>query len=373
MKLKKLLSVSICTAMVLSLVGCSLNPKDILNGIIHGNANNNNNGGGTNVNIVEEAKKVNKSAVFKQVSEFVPEGFEYVDGLIFANGKYYACAQIYNYPEGYEGGEFETYEGETLEEGEEAAVKEAINPEVVDYDEDGDIAQGNVTLKIATFTNANDATYLEIELPTNEYFRSGDGWGVDGEGNIYICTSFYDYENEKETYYLKKYSPQGEEIKNVALVSDKEYFYVGSILVDTEGNVYVVSDSTIDAYDKDLNKNAKGSVSADGEAYISTALFNTKGELCYAMETWNDAGYDYHFHTVDKNGNVKDNPDLDKMLSGKNIINGKGYDYLYKTASSIQQTTQLHYTKRVPKIRWLRKKSSHSAAYTAIIRFKDRF
>ncbi|MCR4930508.1 MAG: hypothetical protein K5988_11020 [Lachnospiraceae bacterium] len=339
MKLKKLLSVSLCSVMVLSLVGCSLNPKDILNGIIHGNANNNNNGGGTNVNIVEEAKKVNKSAVFKQAAEFAPEGFEYVDGLLFANGKYYACSQIYNYPEGYEGGEYETYEGETIEnediEVEEPDIDETVEPLEEDYS-DVDVAQGNATLKIATFTNADDVSYLEIELPTNEYFRSGNGWGVDGEGNLYICTSFYDYENEKETYYLKKYSPQGEEIKNVALVSDKEYFYVGSILVDTEGNVYVVSDSTIDAYDKDLNKNAKGSVSADGEAYISTALFNTKGELCYAMEIWNDAGYDYHFHTVDKDGNVKDNPDLDKMLSGKNIINGKGYDYLYKTASSIK-------------------------------------
>ena len=89
MKLKKLLSVSLCSVMVLSLAACTANPKDILNGIINGNANNNNNGG-TNVNIVEEAQKVNMSAVFKQTEDVSLEGFEYIDGLLFANVKYYA-------------------------------------------------------------------------------------------------------------------------------------------------------------------------------------------------------------------------------------------------------------------------------------------
>ena len=335
MKLKKLLSVSLCSVMVLSLAACTANPKDILNTIISGNSNNNN-GGGTNVNIVEEAQKVNKSAVFKQKEDVSLEGFEYIDGLLFANGKYYACSQIYNYPEGYEGGEFETYEGETLEEGEEDALKEAIDPEVVEYDEDVDYAEGSITLKIATFTNASDVSYLEFELPSGEYFRSGNGWGVDEEGNIFICTSHYDYENDEETYYLKKFSPNGEELKNVEIESDKQYFYVGKVIVDAEGNVYVVSDTTIDAYDKDLNKKPQESVSSDGDNYISTALINPKGELCYAMELWNESGYEYHFYTVEKNGNVKENTQLDKMLSAKNIIEGNGYDYLYKTASSIK-------------------------------------
>ena len=66
MKIKKIISVALCTTMALSLVGCSFNPKNALNTLLHGNSQNNNNGPVTD--IAANSDKINKDAVFKETS-----------------------------------------------------------------------------------------------------------------------------------------------------------------------------------------------------------------------------------------------------------------------------------------------------------------
>ncbi len=350
MNFKRILSVSLCSAMVLSMVGCA-NPKDILTSIISGNSNNN----GSNVNIVEEAQKVNKSAVFKEAASFIPEGFDYIDGLKYVNGKYYAGSLIYQYPEGeYEGPDGETiiYDdekipvddadvseiGETKEEPVDDIDEEVIADEgIYDSEEYEDVDYDvTVSLKIVSFTNESDASYVELTLPSNEYFRGGDGWGVDNEGNIIVVSSIYDNETGDETYFLRKYSPAGEELKAVEIETDIQYYYVGSISIDPEGNIYVASDTSIYVYDKDLNKNEAASFESATDSYIGQVFISGEGELCYAEETWKESGYEYHFYKVGKNGNVEEDTYLNKMLTNKELVKGNGYDYYYRTASSVK-------------------------------------
>ena len=94
MRLKKLMSVSLCMTMVFTLAGCTFNPKDAISNILSGKGQNN-----SNANIVASAEKVNKDAVFKEAKTFSLEGFEYIDGFKTANGKYSAAQVIYDYPE----------------------------------------------------------------------------------------------------------------------------------------------------------------------------------------------------------------------------------------------------------------------------------
>ena len=62
MRLKKLMSVSLCMTMVLSLAGCTFNPKDTISNILNGKGDST-----SNANIVASADKVNKDAVFKGI------------------------------------------------------------------------------------------------------------------------------------------------------------------------------------------------------------------------------------------------------------------------------------------------------------------
>ncbi len=101
MKLKKIISVSLCAALVLSLAGCNFNPKDAISGILTGKNN-----GGQNSNIVELAQNVNKDAVFKNTESFKLEGFDYFDGIKNYNGKMYVAVNHYEYPD------YESYPGD---------------------------------------------------------------------------------------------------------------------------------------------------------------------------------------------------------------------------------------------------------------------
>ena len=101
MNFKKVISVSLCSVMMLSLVCCK--PKDFFSNLLNGK----NQGGSSNVVISD---KVNKDAIFKEITSFqLSDRIDYVDGLNCANGKIYLGAIVYDYPDDYYG-DYETYD-----------------------------------------------------------------------------------------------------------------------------------------------------------------------------------------------------------------------------------------------------------------------
>ena len=304
MRLKKIMSVSLCMTMVLSLAGCTFNPKDAISNIINGK-----DGGSGNANVVASAEKVNKNAVFKEAKTIALEGFDYIDGIKTANGKFYIAQVIYDYPEIdgpvlYEGDFKEPVDEEIIaEETTEDEIPEDVTEETdvedgdfdeADFDEEdfvdfednyddyGDYYDEiNTKLHIASFTNENDIQYYDIDLNGgNEYF-SNSNWAFDAEENFYTAISTYDQTTYQETYTLRKYSLDGTILKEVDIDgSNEEYFYIRYLFVDNNSNVYIASEQSVIVYDKDLNKKYYYKSDIKG-AYLSNASLNEKGEIIF--------------------------------------------------------------------------------------------
>ena len=343
MRLKKLMSVSLCMTMVLALAGCT-NPKDAISNILNGKGQNN-----SNANIVASAEKVNKNAVFKEAKTFSLEGFDYIDGFKTANGKYYAAQVIYpEYDDSY------YYDDEVILYDEDVTtdevtdevtdeetdeVEDTVDSEEGDFDdyfEEGDYSEGGKTkLHIASFTNENDIQYYDIELSSgNEYF-GGSNWGLDSAENLYAVVQSYDYMAEEESHTLRKYSLDGTLLKEIPIKNTaEEYFYVRYLLVDPDGNLFLVSEKSVTVYDKDLNEK-KNFTSDIKDAYIQEANLNGKGELIFSVASWENNDYKTKTYKMDNQGNTNEEAELDALLSGKDVITGAGYDFYYSTSSSV--------------------------------------
>ena len=332
MNKKRLISATLCSTMILSLVAC--NPKEAITNIISGNSNNGNN----TTSQVAVSDKVNKDAVFKEVGRFNLEGYEYVDYLSAAGNKYYVAQMVYDYPEGF----FDGYDGnpvlydsEIPEDAEDVDAEdvdtEEINDEDVndeDYTEEYDDIKAK--LRIASFTNMSDVSYLDIEWPGNEYTR---GYvGVDKDGNMYLTSSVWNQETETEESNLIKLAPDGTEIARVPITGEG-YYYVSSMATDTNGNSFLVSENAVDIYDANLQKT--GTYKFNNESYVSAAFVNEKGDFVLQLEDWSSEKTVITLLTIDTKGNAKEHKDIINMLNGQQLIDGIGYDYFYRTSTSV--------------------------------------
>ena len=355
MRLKKLMSVSLCMTMVLTLAGCTFNPKDAISNILSGKGQNN-----SNANIVASAEKVNKDAVFKEAKTFSLEGFEYIDGFKTANGKYYAAQVIYDYPEYddsfYPDDDMILFEDDVIiEEVPEDEVPEDVlentqeddaedadteDFEFEDFEDDyyeedfyGDV---KTKLHLASFTDESDIKYYDIELNGNGEYFNGSNWGLDSDENIYAIISTYDDMTYDESFTLRKYSLDGNVLKETAIKnsSNEEYFYVSSLFTDKDGNVFVVSEQSVTIYDKDLNEKSHYVSDIKG-AYISSSNLDSKGELVFSVVSWENDDYQSKTYRMDNAGNTTEDSELDALIASKEIVAGNGYDFYYITSSSI--------------------------------------
>ena len=355
MRLKKLMSVSLCMTMVFTLAGCTFNPKDAISNILSGKGQNN-----SNANIVASAEKVNKDAVFKEAKTFSLEGFEYIDGFKTANGKYYAAQVIYDYPEYddsfYPDDDMILFDDDVIiEEVPEDEVPEDVlentqeddaedadteDFEFEDFEDDyyeedfyGDI---KTKLHLASFTDESDIKYYDIELNGNGEYFNGSNWGLDSDENIYAIISTYDDMTYDESFTLRKYSLDGNVLKETAIKnsSNEEYFYVSALFTDKDGNVFVVSEQSVTVYDKDLNEKSHYVSDIKG-AYISSSNLDSKGELIFTVVSWENDDYQSKTYRMDNAGNTTEDSELDALIASKEIVAGNGYDFYYITSSSI--------------------------------------
>ena len=240
MKLKKFLASALSVTTILSLCACTFNPKDAVSNIINGK-----DGGSGNANIIQQAENVNKDAVFKEAERFNLEGFDYIDSLITANGKYYVGQVIYDYPE-YDGpadpGEVILFDepavatDEVIADDETPVDTEETEDELpVDSIDDGEYYEEfnegeysdeiKVKFRIASFTDKNDIKYSEIDLGPNEYVQNGS-WTPDEDENIILISSTWEPNTGKEEYSVKKYSFDGKLIKESKIdTGSEQYFY----------------------------------------------------------------------------------------------------------------------------------------------------
>ncbi|MBR4413162.1 MAG: extracellular solute-binding protein [Lachnospiraceae bacterium] len=361
MRLKKLMSVSLCMTMVLTLAGCTFNPKDAISNILNGKGQNS-----SNANIIASAEKVNKDAVFKEVKSFSLEGFEYFDGFKTANGKYYAAQVIYEYPEVdgsyYPDDDMVLYEEDLPEDdvlAEEVPLEEVPADtigeeepedgleegdsdefEIEDFDDgyyydDDYYSNVKTKLHLASFTNESDIKYYDIELNGGAEYFSGSNWGLDSEENLYAVIQTYDDMTYEESFTLRKYSLDGTVLKEAQIQNkNEEYFYVRYLFVDKDGNSYVVSEQSVTVFDKDLNEKYRYASDIKG-AYVSNANLDKNDELIFTIVSWESEDYVSKTFKMDKQGNTTEDPDLDKLISGKDLVAGNGYDFYYLTSSSI--------------------------------------
>ena len=347
MKLKKFLASALSVTAVLSLCACTLNPKDVVSNIISGK-----DGGSGNANIVEQAEKVNKDAVFKEADKFELEGFQYIDSLITANGKYYVGEVIYDYPE-YDGpvypedGEVILYEEPVDETEEEPADDEDMPvdteetedeipediPDEKGYYEDEYFDTVKTKFHIASFTDKNDIKYTDIEMGPNEYIQGG-AWSVDKDENIFMAVSTWDDSAGKEEYSVRKYSFDGKLIKESKVEPDNEqYFYIRYLLVNDEGNVFIVSEKSVTLYDTDFNK--INSFTTDMQDGYMTTVSLSGAELFFEINAWTDNKTITKSYKMDSNGNTSEDSTISGVISGKELIRGEGYDFYYRTGSSV--------------------------------------
>ena len=338
MKLKKIISVSLCASLVLSLAGCNFNPKDAISGILTGKNN-----GGQNSNIVELAQNVNKDAVFKNTESFKLEGFDYFDGIKNYNGKMYVAVNHYEYPD------YEPYPGDVQLYDETAPADDIVEEEIPDTDSedyDGvyepyveDYYPTEASIRIASFTNQNDVKYrtISLDVTSEAYFQGGSRWAVDSEENFYALFSVYDPATYTETNYLRKYGSDDQLIKEIelSLDSSSEYTYIEGVEVSKKGEIYILSETALYVFDKDLNKKDTITVDSGNNSYYYNGFFNSKDEYIFQVSSWNSEKTTIKIYKIDATGNPKEDPALSSMIASKTVIPGVGYDYYYKTNSSI--------------------------------------
>ena len=102
-------------------------------------------------------------------------------------------------------------------------------------------------------TDGSGLTSVPIIDSENEYFSN---FAINSQGNIVFLETVLGAEPGISEYFLKTFSPEGSEISSVNITSavesfEDEYFYVRSIAVDLNGNIYISSPSYIAAFSPD--------------------------------------------------------------------------------------------------------------------------
>ncbi|MCR4648484.1 MAG: extracellular solute-binding protein [Lachnospiraceae bacterium] len=360
MNFKKVISVSLCSVMMLSLVCCK--PKDFFSNLLNGK----NQGGSSNVVISD---KVNKDAIFKESTTFqLTDRIDYIDSFNSANGRIYMGAMVYDYPEG-EGfiGDYETYdepavdgdvndepadtedadaektaEGDTETTGETGEADDtedivdgdapAQDPSVFFPEDNYDYQPPKSSLLLINFSNADDIQTVEKDWDSSEYLASKIN--VDSEGNYYLVFNVTDPESYQETFKLKKLSPAGDVIKETNIAADNsDYFYVRGACTDSQGNTFVVSDSSVQIFDKELNPS--GTYKLENDSYINAMMINSKDQFVLVADHYSAETYSSSAMIIDAKGNGKEESGVSEMLNGRSVINGSGYDYYYRTNASV--------------------------------------
>lgn len=331
MKLKRFVSVAVCSAMALSLMACT-SPKDIFSKILTGNGGS---GGGSNVNVLEESATLNKDAIFKENGSFDIDNMDYSSYMLSANGKMYVPTVVYHYPD--EDMEGELYEGEgeiSPENGEGEA--DIDNPEepFVDGLEEGeyDPEEYYSTFTIYVFSDINSSSTVEIECNAGEY-PVPQTFGVDSLGNMYFLTESYDYETDYDSWKYYKADPDGNIVNEQPFPDDGvQYMYVNNTAVDADGNMFAVTNNGIFIFDKDFNRT--GTYVKGQDSYIEDLFINKKGECFFTEATYAQDTMESKAYILSPAGKTSEVKNID-VIARNSVLPGSDYDFYFTTQTSI--------------------------------------
>ena len=292
---KRIVALSVVGIMLLSMAGCFGKDKE---------------GGSV---AVEEAVKDYKEYVFKEEKFVECKSTEYgsADIEVGTNKIYSYYTEVEYAPYvPVEGGETEQEltEPKGTMSGTEAEVKvevidgpiEEVMPEVPVEGEDWvpeyDYSKSTTTIFITEYDfQGNQLDEYNVTLEENTYlsrfvFNDADS------SMIGVMTSDY------ETHYLVKVSKEGEVLakEEIKLKNPGDYFYANDILMDSNGTIYVASDTIVKIFDKDFKEVAE--VTFKTSEWISNMYKTSDGKiLVYVME-YSEAAEKASLYVIDENG-----------------------------------------------------------------------
>lgn len=331
-RFKKLASAGVSLVMLSSLVACTFNPADMISNILPGNGNGNG-GIANNGNPVDGVKATNKDAVFKEVSRF-STGQDYIDRLIYANGKFYSVCTEYEYPEDYGIMPIafeEKEETEAVPEGEEPVTEEYYVPE-------SEWEGPKATFIIVSFTGPDDMVTQKIELEESEYVLPYS-FAVDNNGDYFLGLENYVYDEntgiENLSFVFKKLDSNLNEITSVKIESKPgEYISAQSLTVDGNGNVYIKYDDSFEIYDNDLKKMTETKIDTNNLWYNDPVVLDD-GRLAMTEYKWNEDSSETNICILSSDGKITKDDTLSDLLKSDVIYTGVGYDYYYRNNTSL--------------------------------------
>lgn len=178
----------------------------------------------------EAPPMASKDNVYAATELAITEKFEYVSSMAYGAGQIYIIGNVDTTPLP-EDGEEEVSEGYFYS----SDVVMSIMDE-----------QGNNVNKIVVGSNQNDEnTSYNIYVQKMCVADSGD--------IVLLCNEYnYNFEDgtNTEKFFIKRYDNTGKELGNVDITaikeqSEQEYFYIGNMETDANGNIYLVGDNTV--------------------------------------------------------------------------------------------------------------------------------
>lgn len=325
---KKLISGFMCATMILTASGCSSCSLPF--------------GNDKGDDVVALAQKTNVDAVFKQ-SQTYKIDLGYISSVSYTNGHFVAFGESYDFGDE---GEFlpekpvvvyEDSSASDLTEGEEESTDEDAYETTENQDAteeyDGEaFGENEIHFKAAVFTDENDVKYTDLDLQGS--FMLSNSVVFDSEGNCYFVSDEYTEDSEK--VYLWKTTPDFQNVEKceIKLNDGDDYFSINKMLIDKNGNVVVQGGNTVMIYNGDLQRIG---YEVGGENLWYSGSFKIKDGSVYISAYEDVSGKSLKkLFTIDDSLKLKEIQDesLDDLFDGS-PVEGDCYDFLYRTGTSV--------------------------------------
>lgn len=297
------------------------------------------------------SSKLDKDHVYAYTDLDFGEKFDDVRSVFYANDRIYVVSVTYGNSEitrlnscKLDGTDIQSIilEGSDGTIPEEVIEPETTEPEDAESEEAVDVVEPRTSeVAMAEEVPVGDSeAYVEGE-PYNNTYSWMSNYAFDSKGNLYATeeknTDSMDEEGNyasSSEYNLVCWNSTGELLWSKDLkegVSNDEYFYVSSLLIDGEDNVYMMASGKICLFDTQGNKVQEKEIS---EEEMGTLYLDKSGNPF--LIGWNTDYTKQFSRKIDKNTlQLSEGVELPSVLYNYGMMQGKNYDLMLTSSSGI--------------------------------------